>query len=128
MPDKVLTARMYFPEEGGHAENAYNHLVGLMQHAVEAGRVIGQHVDTSWVRLHECYAAEDDGDTSRCVTLELEVMGGTPESGDEWTTGVSYEVGDTVIYDGTTWECLTTHTSQEGWEPGNAPSLWEVAG
>ena len=127
MPDKALTARLYFPDDGsGNAQNAYDHLVALMQHAIAAGRVVGEQVDTSWVRLHDCYAAEDDGDTSRCVTVALEVMGGEPEPGAEWEAGVSYEVGDTVTYDGGSWECLQAHTSQAGWEPGVAASLWGV--
>ena len=125
MPDKVLSARVYFPDDGsGNAQNAYDHVKALMDHAVAAARQVGVQVDPSWVRLHDCYAGEDNGDTSRCVTIALEVMGGEPEPGEEWQTGVWYEQGITVTYDGQTWTCLQGHTSQAGWEPGVAHSLW----
>ena len=35
-----------------------------------------------------------------------------------------YKSGDRVNYDTVLYKCLTDHTSQEGWEPGVAPSLW----
>ena len=38
----------------------------------------------------------------------------------------SYAVGDKVRRDGKLWRCLQAHTSQNGWEPENAASLWET--
>ena len=126
MPDLVLTSRIYFPDDGsGNAQNAYDHLVALMEHAHAAGRQVGAQVDTSWVRLHDCFVAEDDGDTSRCTTTAQTVVGEQPEPGEEWAAGVAYSVDDPVTYDGDTYVCLQAHTSQVGWEPPADPSLWE---
>ena len=38
--------------------------------------------------------------------------------------GVSYAVGDRRQYDGSLYKCLTAHTSQAGWTPTAATSLW----
>lgn len=42
----------------------------------------------------------------------------------EWAAGTAYTVGYKVRKDGKLWRCLQAHTSQAGWEPENAPSLW----
>ncbi|GHE94500.1 serine protease [Streptomyces longispororuber] len=42
-----------------------------------------------------------------------------------WAAGTVYEAGDTVTYDGETFRCLQPHQAQQGWEPPNAPALWE---
>ena len=44
----------------------------------------------------------------------------------EWAPGVSYSVGALVTYQGPTYKCLQAHTSQVGWEPPNAASLWQL--
>ena len=38
--------------------------------------------------------------------------------------GVSYKKDDRVNFEGTLYKCLQTHTSQNGWTPVAAPSLW----
>lgn len=38
--------------------------------------------------------------------------------------GVDYKAGDRATYNGYLYKALQDHTSQEGWEPGAAPSLW----
>lgn len=43
----------------------------------------------------------------------------------EWAAGVAYSAGYTVQHSGKLWRCLQAHTSQDGWEPENAPALWE---
>lgn len=46
-----------------------------------------------------------------------------------WQAGVDYAVGDEVAYpdkDSPLYECVTGHTSQEGWEPPNYPALWAI--
>lgn len=40
------------------------------------------------------------------------------------TPPTAYAVGNQVTYLGSTWQCLQAHTSQVGWAPGLAPSLW----
>jgi len=38
--------------------------------------------------------------------------------------GIDYAEGYKVRHNGTLYKCLRDHTSQAGWEPGVAPSLW----
>lgn len=42
----------------------------------------------------------------------------------EWATGVSYAVDFKVQYGGRLHKALQAHTSQNGWEPAAAASLW----
>lgn len=42
-----------------------------------------------------------------------------------WQAGVAYKVGDVREHEGQDYECLQAHTSQTGWEPPSAASLWE---
>ncbi|HTX91620.1 MAG TPA: carbohydrate-binding protein [Anaerolineales bacterium] len=43
-----------------------------------------------------------------------------------WAPNVAYAVGDTVTYNGLTYQCLQAHTSLTGWEPPNVPALWKL--
>lgn len=51
---------------------------------------------------------------------------------EEWKVGVAYKGdntlgagnGDVRTYQGSTYRCLQSHTSQVGWQPPNAPALW----
>lgn len=42
----------------------------------------------------------------------------------EWASGQSYTAGYKVQRNGRLWRALQAHTSQTGWEPENAASLW----
>lgn len=45
-----------------------------------------------------------------------------------WQVDVDYAVGDEVAYpdaDGRFYSCLQSHTSLAGWDPPNAPALWQ---
>ena len=42
----------------------------------------------------------------------------------EWAAGVAYTAEYKVQRSGKLWRCLQDHTSQDGWEPDSAPSLW----
>lgn len=42
----------------------------------------------------------------------------------EWTENTEYTTGYKVQRSGRLWRCLQAHTSQAGWEPENAASLW----
>lgn len=43
----------------------------------------------------------------------------------EWSgEGKAYTVGSRATYNGTLYKCLQEHTSQAGWTPAAAPSLW----
>lgn len=41
-----------------------------------------------------------------------------------WSAGQAYTAGFKAQYGGKLCRCLQAHTSQEGWEPDNAPALW----
>ncbi len=43
----------------------------------------------------------------------------------EWEVGKSYEAGHKVRHGGKLWRVIQPHTSQDGWQPENAASLWE---
>lgn len=42
----------------------------------------------------------------------------------EWIAGQAYTAGYKVQRVGKLWRCVQSHTSQDGWEPDSAPSLW----
>lgn len=42
-----------------------------------------------------------------------------------WAAGTAYTVGYKVKRNGKLWRVVQAHTSQVGWEPENAASLWE---
>ena len=42
----------------------------------------------------------------------------------EWGTNTNYLADYKVCRGGRLWRCLQAHTSQAGWEPENAASLW----
>lgn len=43
----------------------------------------------------------------------------------EWATDTHYPKGHKVQRSGKLWRVIQEHTSQNGWEPENAASLWE---
>lgn len=52
----------------------------------------------------------------------------TPELFAPWISGAAYLVKERMRYGEKLYRCEQAHTSQEGWEPPNAPALWtEVA-
>ena len=55
---------------------------------------------------------------------EDEVVLETPQLLPEWKAGIAYKTGKKLQYGGVVWKVLQDHTSQEGWEPGVAPSLF----
>ena len=42
----------------------------------------------------------------------------------EWASDTDYTAGYKVQHGGRLWRCVQAHTSQDGWEPENAQSLW----
>lgn len=42
----------------------------------------------------------------------------------EWSEGTDYTADDRILYEGTLYKCLQSHTAQADWIPTNAPSLW----
>ena len=60
------------------------------------------------------------------VLCVLAVFAG-PAQAAEWQPGTFYALGAQVTYQGPGYECITAHTSQVGWEPNVAGSLWRLA-
>lgn len=56
--------------------------------------------------------------TDDVVALEIQ------EFYDEWQVGVSYAVGQYVRFEEVLYKVITAHTSQEGWTPDSATSLF----
>ena len=42
----------------------------------------------------------------------------------EWAENAEYTIGYKAQRNGKLWRCIQAHTSQTGWEPENAASLW----
>lgn len=63
--------------------------------------------------IEEAMSKEDD-------TVVLEI----PQLLPEWKAGIAYTTGKKIQYGGVVWKVLQDHTSQDGWEPGAAPSLF----
>ena len=63
--------------------------------------------------IEEAMSKEDDA-----VVLE------NPNLLPTWKAGVAYVTGKKLLHDGVVYKVLQDHTSQEGWEPGVAPSLF----
>lgn len=61
---------------------------------------------------------------SLAETLDDESAAESVELFPIWTTDTDYAVGDRRRYEGLLYKCLQAHTSQEGWTPDDAPSLW----
>lgn len=55
---------------------------------------------------------------------EEEVGNGEPVPSEEWVQGTSYQVGETVMYNGVKYSVVQAHTSQEGWTPIAVPALY----
>ncbi len=49
-------------------------------------------------------------------------------TGNYWQANLYYAVGSWSVYDGNIYQCVQAHTSQAGWEPPNAPALWQSEG
>lgn len=81
-------------------------------------------IDTRYIEM--------DYDPEMSVTKAYDYLKSLPEWEDaedvvdKWQAGASYYVGDVFAYDGVEYECIQSHTSQVGWEPPNASSLWKV--
>ena len=43
----------------------------------------------------------------------------------EWSADTAYSVGFKVQFKGELYRVLQAHTAQDGWQPTNAPALWE---
>lgn len=61
---------------------------------------------------------------SLAETLDDESAAESVELFPIWAADTDYAVGDRRRYEGLLYKCLQAHTSQETWNPADAPSLW----
>ena len=61
---------------------------------------------------------------SLAETLDDESAAESVELFPIWATDTDYAVEDRRRYEGLLYKCLQAHTSQETWNPADAPSLW----
>lgn len=128
MPNYVLDCRIFFSDLP-NAENAFNHIKALAEHSAAHSVHVGNDIEGSWARLHDCKADENNGDTSLCADIQLFTLAVPEQPGGEviaWTAGETVSIGDVRSYEGTNYSCLQGHTTQAGWEPPNVPALWQV--
>ena len=57
-------------------------------------------------------------------TLDDETALDNVELFSNWAADRAYEADFKVRYEGVLYKCLQAHTSQESWNPEDAPSLW----
>ncbi|BFH11538.1 S8 family serine peptidase [Paenibacillus melissococcoides] len=69
-------------------------------------------------------ASGNRSEASNAVTVTTDSDSSQPSPATPWAPGISYKIGEEVIYDGETYQCLQEHISMAGWEPLNVPALW----
>lgn len=80
------------------------------------------YIDTRYITL--------EYDPNMSVSKAYDYIKTLPEFSDStdvielWSANTSYHVNDSAAFDGDIFTCLQSHTSQDGWEPPEAPALW----
>ena len=75
------------------------------------------------MRLNDAWALRKQRE-AYSAALPDEVAALIPSDAENWETDTAYAVGDRRQYGGKLYKCLQAHTSQESWNPADAPSLW----
>lgn len=70
--------------------------------------------------------ARDAAGNVSSASSSLQVTTDSSGGATSWAPNVSYQVNDSVTYGGQSYKCLQSHTSLAGWEPSNAPALWQA--
>ncbi len=90
-------------------------------------------IDEQGIAEREANAAYDPVQTLVAIfTSDPQIIENLPDSDlahmapymQAWEIGVEYSVGDMRNYNERPYRCLQRHTSQESWNPEDAPSLW----
>ncbi|MBB5317368.1 glycosyl hydrolase family 18 protein [Tunturibacter empetritectus] len=64
-----------------------------------------------------------------CSLIALMLPGAaSAQSIPNWAVGVSYSVGSLVMYQGVEYKALQANVSEVGWDPIDAPALWQQVG
>lgn len=61
---------------------------------------------------------------SETDSMSDEKIASFPSFVEKWKPGIEYLAGKRLSFDGIVYKVLQGHTSQEGWEPDKAPSLF----
>lgn len=81
----------------------------------------------NWARDNEYPEYIDEAQAALDAVLPIltdEQAEQVPDAFPQWEPGIAYAVGWRVRFNGVLWKCVQAHTSQEGWEPPVAASLW----
>lgn len=106
----ILTTQLYFPgEPRNNTDPLFNPALLMTVRNVGTGR------EASFDFVLNI--PQDPGPTPTATT--------PPPSG-TWAAGTAYQVGDQVDYNGVSYRCRIAHTATPGWEPPNAPALWQT--
>ena len=90
----------------------------------EAAQGTEVYVHTRYVNV----PYDPDFSVSKAYALvkELDGFEGAEDVIDTWAANTAYYVGDLAMHGEQEYECIQPHTSQDGWEPPNAPALWKL--
>lgn len=73
------------------------------------------------IQAHTTQSGWEPGTATQALYRRVQPAGST-----EWQPDTDYATGADCTHLGSTYTCLQGHTSQVGWEPPNAPALWQL--
>lgn len=119
IPNRLINGVYYYADKNGLRESTKSEVEEFLrqrsaERAQEASRPLtAEEVSRMLIATQINTLTVDDTTALRMVSFYP-----------EWLTGTAYATGFKVQFGGILYRCLTTHTSQDGWEPTAAPSLW----
>ncbi len=135
--DGAITQVWSLVPEGGTVADAVERLARMQAEGLPDAEAA--EVPQSWVEgdgaITQVWSLVPEGGTvadavERLARMQAEGLpdaeaAEVPQLFDQWSgDGAAYAAGDRVCYAGALYRCLTAHTSQWGWDPADAPSLW----
>lgn len=121
----TVTAVSYEMEDGTGRERQTYHAGELSD-----GMTFGQAEE--WLKSLDAFAEHEDAAQAALDQvlgiLTDEQAETVPDVFPAWVVDTAYSAGDRRRHGGILYKCVQPHTSQEGWEPPNAPALWTRIG
>jgi protocatechuate 3,4-dioxygenase beta subunit len=109
----ILTTQLYFPNEPRNStDSLFNSALLMTVRSVGTGR----EASFDFV-LNVPGGPGGPGSPSPSPSI--------PPGSTTWAAYTPYVVGARVSYSGVNYQCQIAHTSLPGWEPPNAPALWQ---
>jgi chitinase len=96
-------------------------LVGATYTALNNGQTISFVTNPSTSPTSS--AAPTNAPSSTASASTTQAPGGNVSA---WAANRMYSVGDRVLFEGKTYQCLQPHTSLPGWTPVAVPALWKL--